>query len=541
MKNTKRIISVITALILVIYMFAVMPTALADNTVDPYTVTHRYEGEKVPVMIDNATYEGYSNNLLGAEQLPVAYFPAVDESSERTLVDFSSMRGNNSNEFKKLTDRQIANTTNDACWAQLSKSGSGTARNVVSIDLEYDLGSVCEVQRFVLASVQDVSSGATNITYHAKYYVGQYEVYLADSKEDLYNAENLIYSFDQPDDYSELRSGLQDVTFNVTKTGRYLAVRIIDSISYRTTDVAEATGVWPHIAEIGVFGEAEYSVETYTDSSFSFIGDSTASAAEKFAALGDDLLYGKIATPYVPNDTLTGHTLIEYNQLNGNNNNEILKMLTDDYAYYSGSGSDVNYWAKIYYAKTGDARALPKVDLEYDLGGIYSISNFALISMFIEPTNTYYPKFFIGEYEVYVSDSKSDLYDKENLVYSYNYTKEDDGRSGVQVVSFKNEPVGQYVAVRILNPISLTGDETSLSASNIYPRISQISVYGEEVETAEPGDANESGEVDIRDLVRVQQYLVDNTTEINVVAADLDASGKIETADLAKLREMLLG
>ena len=54
------------------------------------------------------------------------------------------------------------------------------------------------------------------------------------------------------------------------------------------------------------------------------------------------------------------------------------------------------------------------------------------------------------------------------------------------------------------------------------------------------GDANNDGVTDIRDLVRIKRYIADDSLEIITVAADIDADGKINAADLAMLRKGLL-
>ena len=53
------------------------------------------------------------------------------------------------------------------------------------------------------------------------------------------------------------------------------------------------------------------------------------------------------------------------------------------------------------------------------------------------------------------------------------------------------------------------------------------------------GDANGDWELDIRDLVRYKKYLNDTNTEIDIVSADANESGKIDEKDIATLIEYL--
>ena len=53
------------------------------------------------------------------------------------------------------------------------------------------------------------------------------------------------------------------------------------------------------------------------------------------------------------------------------------------------------------------------------------------------------------------------------------------------------------------------------------------------------GDANGDWELDIRDLVRYKKYLNGTNTEINIVSADANESGKIDERDIATLIEYL--
>ena len=54
------------------------------------------------------------------------------------------------------------------------------------------------------------------------------------------------------------------------------------------------------------------------------------------------------------------------------------------------------------------------------------------------------------------------------------------------------------------------------------------------------GDANTDGTVDISDYIAVGKYIIDSTNYINKDNCDLNSDGKINTLDLALLREVVL-
>ena len=60
------------------------------------------------------------------------------------------------------------------------------------------------------------------------------------------------------------------------------------------------------------------------------------------------------------------------------------------------------------------------------------------------------------------------------------------------------------------------------------------------IPAAEKGDANGDGSLDIRDMVKMNNYVKDNSVSINNSAADIDENDSIEVADISELRKYLL-
>ena len=439
MKNTKRIISVITALIMVLTMYAV--TATAIENAPAYSVVKRTESNQSTYTYTNEEYAAFGNNLIGGNKATV--YALSDDLSERTLV---TELNDHANQLAMLTDSAIEDPGTGASRAQLYYPG-GIA--LPKVDLEYDLGGNCAIDKFTLISMQNTK----DFSYYSKFYTGKYEVYLSDSVADLYNSENLIYSYDYTTE-SE-RAGAQIVSFNEAVTGKYLAVRILETLSLTGEETGKA---YPRIAEIGLFGSEVYTETLRSESNYS----SYTYTNDQYVAFGNNLISGSKATVYSLSENLTDRTLVT----NLNDADNQLGMLTDSAVEDAGTGASR---AQIYIANG----SLSKADLEYDLGTTCTIDKFALISMQNTRDFSYYSKFYAGKYEVYLSDSLNDLYDAENMVYSYDYTTVRE-RSGAQIVDFDKAVSGRYLAVRILDPLSLLDTETSTPRI----RIAEIGVFG---------------------------------------------------------------
>ena len=462
-----------------------------------YTETLRSESNHTSVSYSDSDYSAFGNNLISGVKGSV--YALNDDLSERTLV---TNLNDADNQLAMLTDGAVTDSGDGKSRAQLYYNGGA---DLPKIDIEYDLGVNCSIDKFALISIQNTK----DFDYYGKFYAGKYEVYLSNDKEDLYKAENLVYSYD----YTTIRerSGAQFVDFENTVSGRYVAIRILDPLSL----IGEETGsAKTRIAEIGVFGTADYTVQHRTESNYTTTGYTN----DTYAALGTNLLSGKLAETYVPAEDGLSHSAVT----NLDNAATKLAMLTDGAVEDPGTGASR---AQLFVTGGGE---LPKIDLEYDLGTTCTVDKFALISMQNTKDFPYYSKFYTGKYEVYMSDNQADLYNAENLVYTYDYTEVAE-RSGAQVVTFNKKATGRYFAVRILNPLSLEGEETAKA----YARIAEIGLFGKI-----DNDVNGDGVVDICDLVRLSLYLNDNNVEI--ANGDIDKSGVIDLDDLSALRTILL-
>ncbi len=427
---------------------------LFGEKVTNYTVEHRREDHDGTDLLSDAEYSALGTNLL-KNSLAVVYDPGADYNSH-TQISYSSLNGGEA-ELLKLTDGTVSNNGGGDCWAQIRKNGSGEDRYIDRIDLEYDLGSNCEIDKFVLVSIQDQSTRESDVIWHANKYLGEYEVYLADSKDTLYNAENLIYSYNYKDEAK--RSGVQYVTFKTSVSGKYLAVRIKNPIS---PNDGEDVARWPRIAEIGVFGKSSYTVNYRDENSYGSFTYTNAS----YAALGTNLIKDNVAKAYKPEADGT-HTPI----LNLDNSDIKLGMLTD--GTVEDDGTDAS-WAKLFLKGGSSAGNVDTLDIEYDLQNTSRVDKFVFVSIQNPRDFAWHSALYIGKYEVYLADSKEDLYKPETLIYSYDY-KNLGKPAGVQEVTFSEPLSGRYLAVRILDPVSKEHTENT----HIYPRIAEIGVFGD--------------------------------------------------------------
>ena len=442
---------------------------------ESFTVTHRREDHNGTDLISDEQFAELGTNLIKNE-LPTAYIPN-DDYSNRNQVDFSTMNGGSA-EFLKMTDGTVSNNGGSACWAQLRKNGSGDERLVSKIDLEYDLGYYSNIDEFILVSVQDQSTKASDVEWHAKKYLGEYEVYISAYKSDLYNPENLVYSYNYKNE--EKRSGAQKVSFKNSVSGRYVAIRIKNPLSLNE---GESDTAWPRISEIGVFGEALYNVKnrikiTASDDNTD-LTTTYSLTNDEYDAIGTNLLTSAVPSAFVPNTDGTGLEAANLDTSNGNP----FDLVTDGVVVDNGTGSSRASFNKPY---TTDERGISELYLQYDLGEKCSISDFVLVSCQNPRDFSYYQRFYTAKYEVYLSDSPDNLYSKTNLIYSYDYKDLEDATkpSGMQHVTFKDALEGQYLAIRITNPVV----DNSISIKNTHPRIAEIGVFGTKQSDSDDSD-----------------------------------------------------
>lgn len=413
--------------------------------------------------------------------------------------NLKSMLGNasNANNLGEADTRLLGLT--DGNVEKINEMMTGWGQPIKPLYLEYDLGVSSTVEKFFMAGA---ANGSLNTSL--------YEVYLSDSKEDLYNASNKIYTYDHTQDGTH---GGQVVTFNTALKGKYLAVKII-----KTTIVnLDQAGYHARIFEIAVYGKAVYTVKYKNTSSAP-----TSLTDEELTAEGTSIISGKIAAPYTKDSDGNLKSLLNNSvqRENLDNPNATLLGLTDGIAAVT---KDVKYF--------GGANIKP-VYLEYDFGTAYTVNKF-LMSGWSRNYNEDNSRF-TGIYNVYLSDSKENLYNADNIVYSYDYTK--DGISGGQIVEFNETHNGRYLAIEILKSLSSNIDET---AGGNNTRISEIAVYGSRVNN-DPGDINGDGSVNAQDLALMKKALLMGEANVDMSVYDIHNDGVFNILDLIALKKLVI-
>ena len=111
MKNTKRIISVITALTIFICMFAVMPTALATENASNYTVNYRDLDNYKNYFYTNETYATeFGDSLLAGKTANAVVYDRDASDNPKTLDPTVAVGGQNVSKLSMLTDGLVEGT-----------------------------------------------------------------------------------------------------------------------------------------------------------------------------------------------------------------------------------------------------------------------------------------------------------------------------------------------------------------------------------------------------------------------------------------------
>lgn len=257
MTNTKKSLALFAALALIIQALFI---ALGSQLMLSAETANSYSVEYIETITnDELAALGY-NLISGKMAAPYT----IDADGNRKSVLGNSTAKDNLGEADTrllgLTDGNVS-TTNEMMTAQ--------GQPIKPLCLEYVLDDSAVIGRFFMV-------GASNGTLNTS----AYEVYLSESKDELYSAANCIYSYDHTKDGIH---GGQIVTFDKSLRGSFLAVKITKP----TIANWNQAGHHARIAEIAVYGQSTYDVdyvETVTK--------------EDVSALGTSLIAGKKAAPY---------------------------------------------------------------------------------------------------------------------------------------------------------------------------------------------------------------------------------------------------
>ena len=252
--------------------------------------------------------------------------------------------------------------------------------------------------------------------------------------------------------------------------------------------------------------------------------------------MGSNLLSGKTPKVYA---TLNDTKEVIWGVTNADTNNHTVfntgwgeaSVMTDGTIFSTGDNNKncqiqtTAYATNQYYGKYS-------VKLIYDLEDVYNINKLLFVSWLSNSTEDKR----VQEYEFYISenaDTVDALFTEGNKVTDIptlaDYSK-DDVSTAAQAFTAESAVSGRYVGIKLI--------KGSPANNNFQFIINELGVYGNK--QAVRYDYNSDKTVDIRDLVRLKMWSVNNTTAI-----DLSAKGEFDPTEdsasaLAELRKHLL-
>lgn len=380
-------------------------------------------------------------------------------------------------------------------------------------ELTYDLGSEKNVDEFWISTNMSGDTGTAI-----------YETYISDTKEDLYNSENRLFSYTNKD-----KKCFQKFVFEERK-GAFFGIKIIMGVISYAGEYSFA-----RIGEVALFGQDNTTVSTPKPADGA-ITETTSNGQ----TINDSIIYGKQAsvTYYVDG---TKSEDINYNKAFLNNLTDGNMKSTDavdmkapnfvkSYNEADGTFTYANGYDPLNYTYNADLDTY--VNITYDLETECDINEFWLFSTNNSSTTS---DLAVGVYELYASNSLDSLYDASNkqLVYVNKQTGE-----YAQKIHFDNSVSARYFGIKIINGCK------KIDAANVgysWARISQIAIFGDKKITLK-GDTNGDGVVNICDLVTFSEATL---PEDGIATAkrylDMNEDGFVKLNDMSDLQKGLLG
>lgn len=380
-------------------------------------------------------------------------------------------------------------------------------------ELTYDLGSEKNVDEFWISTNMSGDTG-----------MAIYETYISDTKEDLYNSENRLFSYTNKD-----KKCFQKFVFEERK-GAFFGIKIIMGVISYAGEYSFA-----RIGEVALFGQDNTTVSTPKPADGA-ITEKTSNGQ----TINDSIVYGKQAsvTYYVDG---TKSEDINYNKAFLNNLTDGNMKSTDavdmtapnfvkSYNSEDGTFTYANGYDPSNYTYNADLDTY--VNITYDLETECDINEFWLFSTNNSSTTS---DLAVGVYELYASNSLDSLYDASNkqLVYVNKQTGE-----YAQKIHFDNSVSARYFGIKIINGCK------KIDAANVgysWARISQIAIFGDKKITLK-GDTNGDGVVNICDLVTFSEAtLPEDGFATAKRYLDMNEDGFVKQDDMSDLQKGLLG
>lgn len=307
-----------------------------------------------------------------------------------------------------------------------------------SFEFIYSLGSKADISAILLAN-----DGQKE--YRTRYV----EIFAANSKKSLFNAKNLVESYDNTNGYRRLVW-----RFKSTISGSYVGIRITNPAK------TDENNSYPRIAEVGVYGKYKDSAykpgESNTTLIYTDFKNKDLEKVSKNKALNADEL----------------PTVVKFNDKKTTVFTNIGKVTDQDLYPADDEG-------RLCTIKSGGTMTTHDGSMYLDV--IWNFGKYHEVQKFLQygsSNDDLSRPYHTGWYQIYVGDNIYDVTNPENMVYEYRYDKQ--GKSNGQIVDLRgddgNYPIGKCVAFRLLNGISSEDD----SVKHGYSRIAELLFWGKE-------------------------------------------------------------
>lgn len=329
-------------------------------------------------------------------------------------------------------------------WAFYDKGGVKFKEGGVDVDVTVNF--TIEVQpKSIIKKLVFLNSSAT-----AGDRAKEYEIYAANSKDDLYKTENLIEHI--------VNNGLKKrQIINIADPdglkAKYIGFRIIeclDPATFEDFNAADGNYAVPRIRQLGVYGETKNEIEN-----------------AEITRLTDRNVPSDIGTRLTGNNTVIDVRYYNNNQPNQNHTGNRANLCDGD----ATTGYEANDMGVVF---TEGGNKVVKTyedgyyyEVEYDLGTYDTIKK-VYVAHHLDSGNM---GLRAQRYEVYASNDQTKLWEEASKI-AYVITND----TVAQVINLKEAVKARYVGLRTLDTVRAN---TSLGANAGYLRLYEFSVYGE--------------------------------------------------------------
>ncbi len=412
MKNfrfSNRLIAVAVSLLILVGALLVPITAFASTPIADTPITS----------LDDAN--AYAQQSIIKDKKPVmVYGDYYGDNSFAGLVDCRT------DGVVKLTDGTVGTGSGHADFSYANNVNGDSANIDKNIYVAWETGGKATVTGFMLFNRATHTSAGDH---------SEYEVYVGNSLDTLFNAGNKVHTYTAPENAAY--NGVYNAFKNENvKTGYYVGVKLLDACSHTDTANCGAVCTYHRISEISFLGtvDANDKPDYVLNSNFFYSGYSPSKAYD------------------TDGDYTYANSLV-------NTSNVVI----DDTVVFSGNDvvnkayiNDGNVSNQVEY------RSATNKTITFTLGTVYQINRFS----YWHQQNSERK----DSYEIYVGNDLANLYTAGNKVFTWNAATS--LRSMRQVVTFNKKVSGKYVGIKFT-------DADYFDKNGGSSRMAEFAVWGE--------------------------------------------------------------